>query len=211
MSDPRTTIVEKGYDAMADRFAEWRDQIVDDPRERYLDQLSARLSDGARVLELGCGSGIPDTKRLAKRFRVTGVDISEEQITRARANVPVADFIHADFTSVELEPASFDAVAAMYCFNHVPRELLSGLFSRIHSWLVPGGFLLASLGAGDTDEWTGEWLGTTMFFSSFEPETNRRLLLEAGFVLELDELPTMREPEPDGLAEAVFHWVLARR
>lgn len=211
MSDPRTELVGKGYDAMADRFADWRDEVEGDPRGRYLAGLASRLPERARVLELGCGSGVPDAKLLAERFRVTGVDISEEQVKRARAYVPGADFIHADFTSLELEPASFDAVAAMYCFNHVPRELLGGLFTRIHSWLVPGGFLLASLGTGDTAEWTGEWLGTTMFFSSFEPETNRRLLLNAGFVLEIDELPTMREPEPDGLAEAVFHWVLARR
>lgn len=211
MSDPRTELVGQGYDAIADRFAEWRDRIEDDPRRCYLDELSSRLAPGARVLELGCGAGTPDTKRLAESFRVTGVDISEEQLKRARANVPGASFLHADFTSLELEPASFDAVAAMYSFNHVPRELLGRLFARIHAWLVPGGLFLTSLGTGDTDHWTGDWLGTTMFFSSFEPETNRRLLAEAGFVLELDELPTMREPEPDGLEEAIFHWVLARR
>ena len=211
MSDPRTELVGRGYDVIADRFVEWRDQIVDDPRLRYLNELSSRLPDGARVLELGCGAGVPDTQLLAERFHVTGIDISEEQIERARANVPRADFIRADFTSIEVELASFDAVSAMYSFNHVPRELLAGLFSRIHSWLVPGGLLLASLGAGDTDAWTGEWLGTTMFFSSFDPETNRRLLTDVGFELEFDELPTMQEPEPDGLAEATFHWVLGRR
>jgi len=37
------------------------------------------------VLELGCGSGAPDTQRLAARFRLTGVDISREQLRRARA------------------------------------------------------------------------------------------------------------------------------
>lgn len=211
MSDPRADLVGRGYDAIADRFAEWRDQIVGDPRQRYVDEFASRLAAGARVLELGCGAGVPDTRRLAERFRVAGVDVSGEQIARARANVPGAHFIQADFTSLEVEPASFEGVAAIYCLNHVPRELLGGLFARVHSWLVPGGHFLASLGTGNTDHWTGEWLGTTMFFSSFEPETNRRLLAEAGFELELDELPTMREPEPDGLAEAIFHWVLARR
>ena len=207
MSDPRTRVVERGYDAISGSFVEWRDRIVDDPRRAWAEALASRLHDGARVLELGCGAGVPDTENLAVRFRVTGVDISGEQIARARASVPAADFIQADFTALELEPGQFDAVAAFYSFNHVPRDLLVGLIARIHSWLVPGGLLLASFGTSDTESWTGDWLGTTMFFSSFPPGTTRRLLANAGFELELDELVPMHEPE----GEVAFHWVLARR
>ena len=211
MSDPRTQLVADGYDVIADRYLDWRDEIHGDPRQRYLDEATARLSDGARVLELGCGAGIPDTKVLASRFRVTGVDISSEQVARARENVPEAAFLRADLTALQLEDTAFDAVIAIYCLNHVPRELLAPLFERVHSWLAPGGILLASLGSGDEEEWTGDWLGTTMYFSSFDARTNRRLLVDAGFELELDELTTMREPEPHGLAEVTFHWVLCRR
>jgi SAM-dependent methyltransferase len=207
MTDSRTRIVGEGYDAMSDDFAEWRDRIVGDPRGWWLEQLTSRLPDGARVLELGCGAGVPDTQRLAELFQVTGVDISSEQIARARANVPNADFVQADFTAIDLEPGSYDAVAAFYSFNHVPRDLLAGVFVRIHSWLVPGGLFLASFGTSDTESWVGEWLGATMFFSSFPRETTSRLLTEAGFELLLDDLGPMEEP--DGPVE--FHWVLARR
>jgi hypothetical protein len=48
-----------------------------------------------------------------------------------------------------------------------------------------------------------------MYFSSYPPERNRRLLGDAGFELLLDELVRTREPEPDG--EATWQWVLARR
>jgi SAM-dependent methyltransferase len=123
--------------------------------------------------------------------------------------VPSAEFIRADFTSLELEVAWFDAVAAFCSFNNVPRDLLAGVFERIHSWLAPDGLFLAALGTSDTESWIGEWLGTTMYFSSFPPDTNRRLLGDAGFELLLDELVVTREPEPDG--KATGHWVLARR
>jgi ubiquinone/menaquinone biosynthesis C-methylase UbiE len=207
VSDPRTRIVREGYDAMSDDFAAWRDRIVGDPRKRWREELASRLSDGARVLELGCGAGVPDALALAERFGVTGVDISQEQIARARANVPAATFLRSDFTALDFDDASFDAVAAFYSFNHVPRDLLAPLFARIHSCLVPGGLLLASFGTSETEGWVGEWLGATMFFSSFPPEITRRLLREAGFELLLDELGPMREPE----GEVAFHWVLARR
>ena len=209
MSSSPARIVERGYDEIADSFVEWRDRIVDDPRGWWLEQLVSRLGDGARVLELGCGAGIPDTRLLAERFHVTGVDVSHEQIRRACANVPRADFVVADFTRLELEPASFEAVAAFYSFNHVPRELLPSTYARIHSWLVPDGLFLTALATSDTEWWVGEWLGTTMFFSSYPPETNRRLLGDAGFELLLDELVLTREPEPDG--EGTWQWVLARR
>ena len=208
-TDARTALVGAGYDEIADHFVEWSGRIEGDERQRWRQELVACLPDGARILELGCGAGLADTKLLAERFTVTGVDISQAQIARARANVPSAEFIQADFTELDLPAGSFDAVAAFYSFNHVPREVLSGLLAQIHSWLVPNGFFLTTFGTGDTESWTGDWLGTRMFFSSFPPETNRRLLEEAGFDVLLDELVTIVEPEPDG--EATFQWVLARR
>jgi trans-aconitate methyltransferase len=89
--------VAETYDAVADRFADWRDEIVGDPRSSWLDALASRLTDGAPVLELGCGAGEKDTKSLAERFAVTGVDISVEQIAQARASIPGAAFVDADF------------------------------------------------------------------------------------------------------------------
>ena len=206
MTDPRTRLVAETYDAIADRFASWRDEIVGDPRRAWLEALVSRLPEGASVLELGCGAGESDTKLLAERFAVTGIDISEEQIGRARANVPAASFTHADFTAIDFPTASFAAVASLYAFNHVPRELIAGLFSRVHSWLVPGGYFLASLGSGDIPGWTGEWLGATTYFSSYPPGVNRELLAAAGFKLERDEVVTFREPEGD----VTFHWILGQ-
>lgn len=199
-----TEIVREGYDAIADAFADWRDRIENDPRDEWRDDLAARLPDGARVLELGCGNGV-DARLLAERFRVTGVDVSGEQVARAQVAVPGATFVHADFTELELPAGSFDAVASFYVFNHVPRERLEPLYERIHSWLVPGGLFLTALGCSDTEAWTGEWLGTTMFFSSFPPETNSLQLRRAGFRLLRESVIELHEPE--GLAQ--FQWVLA--
>jgi cyclopropane fatty-acyl-phospholipid synthase-like methyltransferase len=207
LTDPRTQLVGRGYDVIGDRFVEWRDQIVGDPRREWEQELVSRLTDGARVLELGCGGGMPDTRRLASRFRVTGVDISTEQIRRARLAVPEAEFLQADFTALELKPESFEAVVSFYAFNHVPRELLAPTFARTYRWLVPGGLFMTALGTTDTEAWTGEWLGAPTFFSSFPPETNLRLVREAGFELLRNELVTFREPDGD----VTFQWVLALR
>jgi SAM-dependent methyltransferase len=207
VSDPRVEIVEAGYDRIADRFAQWRDRIEGDPRRKWAADLASRLADGAAVLELGCGAGLPDTADLAKRFRVTGVDVSAEQIRRARANVPDAEFVHADFLELQLPDGSFDAVCSFYVFNHVPRERLGPLLGRIAGWLRPGGLAMHAFGARDTPGWTGEWLGAETFFSGFERPENRRLVEAAGLEILRDEVVTFTEPD----GPATFHWILARR
>jgi SAM-dependent methyltransferase len=208
VSDRRTRIVEAGYDALGDRFGEWAARVADPARERYLEAFSQRLDADASVLELGCGAAPGTTRALASRFRLMAVDLSQRQLDAAREQVPGATLLRGDFLELELPAASFEGVAAFYSLNHVPRERLGELLERIAGWLVPGGVLVAVLGAGNSPDWVGEWIdGTTMFFSSWDAETNRRLLARAGFALVLDELVTIQEPE----GSAIFHWVLATR
>ena len=207
MSDPRTELVGSGYDAMADTWEAWSARIENDPRAAWRDELVERLSPGARVVELGCGNGTEETRLLAERFRLTGVDLSAEQLRRARERIPEAEFVQADFTAIDFDDASVDAVAAFYSFNHVPRDLLAPLLARIGRWLAPGGLLLTAFGTGDIEGWVGEWLGATMFFASFPPETNTRLVREAGLDPVRDEVVSFDEPE----GEVTFQWVLARR
>jgi cyclopropane fatty-acyl-phospholipid synthase-like methyltransferase len=150
------------------------------------------------VLELGCGSG-REGRRLAERFRVTGVDL-----------VPRADgieTIEADFLELELPDASYDACVSFYVFNHVPRDRLAPLLAKIRRWLVPGGWFMHAFGTSDMEAWTGEWLGGPTFFSSFPPDVNSGLVAEAGLAIERDEVITMQEPE----GPVDFQWILARR
>ncbi|HKD95184.1 MAG TPA: class I SAM-dependent methyltransferase [Gaiellaceae bacterium] len=205
MPDPRTQIVADGYDAIGETFAAWREEIVGDPRDDWENEFASRLAEGARVLELGCGAGTRETLRLAQRFAVTGVDISPRQVERARVSIPEARFICADFTALDLPTGSLDGVIAFYTLNHVPRELLAPLLASSHDWLVPGGVLCVAFGTSDNPGWTGEWLGAETYFASYPPETNSRLVREAGFAIERDEVVTFEEPE----GPVQFQWVLA--
>jgi len=207
MADRRKRIVATGYDRIARRYLEWGGTIEGDPRHAVLARFADELEASARVLELGCGAGVPSTKELARRFRVVGVDISAAQVELARRNVPDAEFIQADVAEVEFPDASFDGVAALYAISHVPREQHAQLFADIFRWLAPGGLFLATLGAVDSPDWIGPWLGEEMFFSSYGAESNRRMLRTAGFELLLDEV--LVTPEPEG--DVNFLWVIARK
>jgi SAM-dependent methyltransferase len=203
--DPKR-IVEAGYNEIAVAFREWGKRIEDDPRERLTEELAVRLPDGARLVDLGCGGGA-STAPFVSRFRVTGVDISAAQLELARERLPGTEFVHGDITEVEFPRNSLDAVTAFYSLTHLPRTELGPLFERIATWLLPGGYLLASLGVEGGEDWVGEWLGTEMFFSSWDAETNRTLLRDAGFELVRDEVVQIEEPE----GPISFLWVIAQK
>jgi cyclopropane fatty-acyl-phospholipid synthase-like methyltransferase len=199
-------VVAEGYDIVADRYLAWT--VKGPTRRAYLDRLLGMLRDGSDVLELGCGAGEPVARRLSEQHRVTGVDLSPEQVARARARVPDADFLIGDMTQLVFEPASFDAVVAFYSIIHVPRTQHTDLFQRMASWLRPDGVLLVTMGAGDSPGMVeDEWLGVPMYFSHFDAPTNRSIVQRAGFVIESSEVV---EDDEDG-RQVAFQWIIARR
>jgi 2-polyprenyl-3-methyl-5-hydroxy-6-metoxy-1,4-benzoquinol methylase len=198
------SIVAHGYDVVARTYLQRFGRSA--VRQRMLDEMMARLPAAARVLDLGCGAGVPLSSALVEHgFSVVGIDGSVKQIEMARWNVPKAEFVHADMTAVTFPPHSFDAVAAFYSITHVPREDHATLFERIAVWLKPGGLFIASLGAADCPGWLGEWLGAEMFFSHYDAATNESLVREAGFTIEHAEIIDQDNED------ARFLWVIARR
>jgi len=155
---------------------------------------------------IGCGSGLLNTRHLAKRYKVIGIDISEQQIQNAQNNLPKVKFICADIRKHEFKEGSLDGIVAFYCFNHIPRTSYNLLFSKFHRWLKTDGLLIASFGIGDTKEWIGKWLGTTTFFSSYTQQETIFMIEKNGFDVEEESVETDME---DGI-EISFLWVIAR-
>lgn len=191
------------------------DQIVDDylrqfgrsaVRAQKLKELAYRLPRHAHLLDLGCGTGVPVARDLtAWGYRVTGVDASARQIERARCNVAQAQFIHADMTTIEFPSSAFDAVVAFYSLTHIPRVEHPLFLKKVTHWLRPGGLFLASFGTTALDDWVGEWLGTTMFFSHYDGAKSTQLVLDAGLLIERAEVLKQ------GNEETEFLWITAQK
>lgn len=207
--DPRR-VVERGYNVIADRYERWmREEIQGAPTSQWLERLLALVPPRSDVLELGCGNGESAARFVAGQHRYVGVDLSSAQLERARALVPKAEFLLADYTKLEREPASVDAVVALFTIPHVPREEHWELLDRIASWLRSGGLFLVTLSSRDNPGGIqDDFLGAAPLFSGFDAETNRRLLRDAGFELVEDEIVTQDEGVE---GKATFLWVLARK
>jgi cyclopropane fatty-acyl-phospholipid synthase-like methyltransferase len=206
MRDPKR-IVEQGYDAMADRFGTWRAAIEGSPDDEWLEELLTRLPEGGNVLELGCGHGQAARRIVDAGHRYSGIDISAEQLRRARELVPEAELRHADLTELDYDAGSFDAVVSLYVFGHLPRDDLPGVLHRIAQWLRPGGRLLATYARSGTEGVQEDFLGVPMFFGSYTDEETLALVRAAGLETERVEVVSIVEPEE---GPGSFLWILAR-
>ena len=202
-------IVTDGYEAIADRYAAWELERPSPVRRWFLAEVLQRLSPGARVLELGCGSGVPVGRAVSEQHRYVGVDIASAQLALARKHLPEVPLIRADLCAMLWRPASFDAIVAFYVFNRVPPSKFEPTVARIASWLRPGGFFGASLPVGDSsfEDVEPDWFGVPMYFSGIATEEQDRAFALSGLAIDVAEV---RDEDEDG--EMVrFHWVIARK
>ena len=186
-------LVRRGYDQCAHEYHQARQ----DQGQPELSLLLERLNASERVLDIGCGSGVPVARTLASQFRVTGVDISYQMIARARANLPEVDLIQGDIMDIQFPTAHFGAVVSYYAIFHLPREEHPDLFKRIHTWLKLGGFFLGTLANSNEDAYTeDDFFGTTMYWSNFGLDEYKQILQDLGFRL-IDDMVLGHGYSPD--------------
>jgi SAM-dependent methyltransferase len=194
-------LVRQGYDALSYRYR--ADDAEPGGYGPWVERLLRLLPPAADVLDLGCGCGVPVARMLADAgHHVTGVDISEVQVSRARALVPAATFIQADLTRAEFADGSFDAIVSFYALIHLPVAAQPALLGRAARWLRPSGRLLITTGH---DAWTGsdpDWQGggTPMYWSQADAAASRRWLGEAGLAI------TGEDTIPEGSSAHALFW-----
>jgi ubiquinone/menaquinone biosynthesis C-methylase UbiE len=130
-----------------DEFAEWYEQWISDmpPLIAAQDGLLPPMT-GDRVLDLGCGQGRMSRQLAGLGADVTGVDISDAMLGRARAAGPAAiTYLQADVTAdlAWWDGRSFDGVTCEMALMDI--DDLAGALSAVTAVLRPGGWFVASI------------------------------------------------------------------
>ena len=106
-----------------------------------------RMSDGMRVLELACGTGVVTRRQraaLPESATLVATDLNEAMVSYARAAVPASgiEWQTADAQALPFADASFDAVVCQFGIMFLPDTVLG--FAEAHRVLVPGGAMYAN-------------------------------------------------------------------
>ncbi|MFE7977915.1 class I SAM-dependent DNA methyltransferase [Streptomyces shenzhenensis] len=174
----------EAFDAIGDRyddaFPHKEGQVA------AADWLVESLPPGARVLDLGCGTGLPTARRLADAgFQVVGVDLSHAMVELARANVPEAEFHQLDIA--DLRPGGprdlgrFDAVTAFFALLMLPRAEIPLALESVRRLLAPEGVFALSMVEADVDDFAIPFLGSTVRVSGYLRDELREVVDKAGF------------------------------
>ncbi|MDY6796769.1 MAG: methyltransferase domain-containing protein [Actinomycetota bacterium] len=198
--------LEEQYDSMAQSYNDHR-HLFDNSAQ--LAELGKLVGKEDRVLDAGCGSGIPVAKYFVERgCEVVGVDISGEMIKLARKNVPGAEFHKADILKLDYPEGDFDLIASFYCIFHIRKSSQNRVFTDFHRSLKPGGYAYFTLAC---EGYTGEkeYEGPMKFgdhilpYAHFSEEEYRRMISGDGFdVLSMQDLTIGGE---------TMLWVLVRK
>ena len=180
MSKQKSEIVRRGYDRIAKRYHKQRDVYKSNALLRKFSKL---VPKGSKVIDLGCGAGVPVAKFLAnKGYKVVGIDFAEGMVKLAKKNVPEARFIKIDITKMKFGHNSFDGAVSFYALIHISREKHSEIYKSLHLILKPGSIILVNAGGSKAREYYEEdYLGVKMFWSFYGPKKCLSIIKNAGF------------------------------
>jgi len=148
VEDPLKKAKEKAaasYNAAADHFDDEPLGFWDLIGKRTITNL--KLQDGAKVLDVGCGTGasaLPAAQAVGKNGFVVGVDLASRLLEQARTKALAAgldnvEFRQADMTALEYSDGNFDAVVSVFSIFFVPD--MESLVRELWRMVRPGGKL----------------------------------------------------------------------
>jgi 2-polyprenyl-3-methyl-5-hydroxy-6-metoxy-1,4-benzoquinol methylase len=168
---------EQSYDKIAEWFVNQRKSSEVDG---YILWFVEKIAKGGKILDAGCGGGVPNARFLVEKgFNLTGIDFSEQMIRLAKVNVPAATFYKSDICSFETDE-KFEGIVAWDSLFHLDYDRHKIVFEKLFGMLKDGGFMVFSHGGG-RGEITGTMNGENFSYSSLGPELTLQTLKELGF------------------------------
>ncbi|MBY7975971.1 class I SAM-dependent methyltransferase [Vibrio fluvialis] len=183
------------YDAIAEDWNRLRTHLPA-PDLALFELFRCYIPPQGRVLDLGCGHGIPIAAMMTERgYTLTGVDRSERLLSLARSAMPQQEWIQSELESFE-PVGHYHGVIIWDSMFHLPRHEHLALLGKVFEALEPEGVVILSSGGSDTDlpPFTDIMLGHEFFYDAFPVPVLLRHCREMGFRILRHELVN----EPDG-------------
>lgn len=182
------------YDAIAER---WHEQILSHPAVRPgLPKLISLLPPSARVLDVGCGSGLIAKELIAAGLRVHGIDPSEGMLAIARRENPTGIFEQKTLEELPADAGPYAAICAVAVLLHLPKASFIANIQRLANLCASQGYLYIVVKGRRADRpeegmvQQDDSLGASieLFFSFYTQEEVRAACLAVGLEIVFEDL-----------------------
>jgi len=159
----------------------WTSDRSDELFEKtWLDRFFALLPDRLRVLDIGCGNGVPIARYLiARRCQVTGVDASSAMIAMCAQRFAEHEWHVADMRTLALS-RTFDGILAWDSVFHLTQADQRRMFPIFGRHATAGAALMFTSGTS-AGEQIGSHHGEPLYHASLDSDEYRSLLHDNGF------------------------------
>lgn len=161
----------------------WRQARGTHLQERkWLDKFLAIQPPDPKVLDIGCGPGVPIAGYLIEKgCKVTGVDSAPEMIEIARDALPGGNWQVADMRTLSID-AVFHGLLAWNSFFHLTPADQRRMFPTFRRHAADGAALMFTSGPA-SGEAMGSLEGEPLYHASLDGEEYRQLLDDNGFAV----------------------------
>ncbi len=153
------------------------DETLEEAQTAKKRHIAAKLCldrPGLKVLDIGCGWG-GMALTLARDFgaKVTGITLSQEQLTEARARVAtegLQDRVRFEMLDYRALTETFDRIVSVGMFEHVGVGHYRAFFNTVARCLKPDGVaLIHAIGRSDGPGSTNAWFRKYIFPGGYSP------------------------------------------
>ncbi len=202
--------IEKYWNGRADEYDTKFGHGIFSDREKqvWLGTLkrNLRYPQGAKVLDVGCGTGFLSLLLAELGFAVTGVDFAEDMMAEARKKAAAKglaiDFLHGDAESPPVPPKSFQAVVSRHLLWTLPNP--EKTMANWMNLLAPGGQVVVIDGVWTPRSTSAKLMYKIADLVAFLKGKRQKKSWEKEYLEDPGELPFMGGAEPERVLE-LFH------
>ncbi len=167
------------WENVVDEFAEYREEVkITDTFIKFI----SLLNEGDKILDLGCGTGIPFTRYMyEKKMYIKAIDFSSNMIDIARKNLPAVEFVVQSMEDIT-EVSHFNGIVSSYSMQLLHPDIFKKVVQLSSRAAIDGGYMYISL--NETTENSNPYvtfMNAPMYFKDYSEKDLLNIFTQHGF------------------------------